>query len=181
MAPAGSIARSGSPCPAIFHRVPRFCSSGPRGASTIRRRSTKSLHFSQRSRERRRAPLRLWMTVIQGTRVSEFSVKVLGVLRNAGPAGDLVLFRASGPSIEPAGGLAAGMSGSPIYIGGQMAGAFSYSLQFADPMIGLFTPIEDMLRDIPARAVRPHAGVYAVPPFDLGGRTIRRILLGASR
>jgi hypothetical protein len=120
-------------------------------------------------------------TVIQGTRVSDFGVKVLGVLRNAGPAGDLVLFRASGPSIEPAGGLAAGMSGSPIYIGGRMAGAFSYSLQFADPMIGLFTPIEDMLKDMPGRAVRPRAGVYAVPPFDLGGRTIRRIVLGASR
>jgi hypothetical protein len=119
-------------------------------------------------------------TVVQGTRVSEFSVRVLGVLRNAGPAGDLVLFRASGPAIQSVGGLAAGMSGSPIYIGGRMAGAFSYSLQFADPAIGLFTPIEDMLKDVPTRAVTSPASAHAVLPFLLGGRTIRRILLNAA-
>src|SRR5689334_19578662 len=70
-------------------------------------------------------------TVILGTTISEFKVTVLGVLRNAGPAGDLVLFRASGPAIQAVGGLASGMSGSPIYIGGRLAGAFSYSFQFA--------------------------------------------------
>ena len=119
-------------------------------------------------------------TVVQGTRVSEFSVRILGVLRNAGPAGDLVLFRASGPAIDSVGGLAAGMSGSPIYIGGRMAGAFSYSIQFADPAIGLFTPIEDMLRDVPTRAMRSPASIHAVLPFTLRGRTIRRVLLNAA-
>ncbi len=117
-------------------------------------------------------------TVIVGTKISEFKIKVLGVLRNAGPAGDLVLFRASGPAIEPIGGLASGMSGSPIYIHGRLAGAFSYSFQFADPTVGLFTPIEDMMKAFPrhARVARP--GVYAVSPFSLGGRTIRRVQLG---
>src|SRR6516165_5209276 len=110
-------------------------------------------------------------TVVHGIRVSEFSVRVLGVLPNAGPAGDLVLFRASGPAIESVGGLAAGMSGTPIYIGGRIAGAFSYALPFADPMIGLFTPIEDMLKDIPARAMRAPASAGAVLPLVLGGRT----------
>ncbi|HLW60819.1 MAG TPA: SpoIVB peptidase S55 domain-containing protein [bacterium] len=114
-------------------------------------------------------------TVVIGTTISEFPVKILGVLRNAGPAGDLVLFRASGPVIEAAGGLASGMSGSPIYIGGRLAGAFSFAFQFADPRIGLFTPIEDMLRAIPGRAKISRSGEYAVPPFALGGRTIRRI------
>jgi hypothetical protein len=103
------------------------------------------------------------------------------VLRNAGPAGDLVLFRASGSAIDSVGGLAAGMSGSPIYIGGRMAGAFSYALQFADPAIGLFTPIEDMLKDIPTRALRSSpASARAVAPFTLAGRTIRRVLLNAA-
>lgn len=117
-------------------------------------------------------------TVIVGTKISEFKIKVLGVLRNAGPAGDLVLFRASGPAIEPIGGLASGMSGSPIYIGGRLAGAFSYSFQFADPTVGLFTPIEDMLKAFPSRARGDRPGVYAVSPFSLGGRTIRRVQLG---
>ena len=119
-------------------------------------------------------------TVILGTTISEFRVKILGLLRNAGPAGDLVLFRASGPVIQAAGGLAAGMSGSPIYLGGRLAGAFSYSFQFADPTIGLFTPIEDMLKAIPRRAHAGRPEGYPVPPFSLDGRTIRRIVLGSS-
>jgi len=60
-----------------------------------------------------------------------------------------------------------------------MAGAFSYALQFADPMIGLFTPIEDMLKNIPT-ASRSPASAHAVLPFVLGGRTIRRVLLNAT-
>jgi hypothetical protein len=119
-------------------------------------------------------------TVFLGTTVSEFRVTTLGVLADAGPAGALVLFRASGPAIEAAGGLAAGMSGSPIYFGGRLAGAFSYSFPFADPMIGLFTPIEDMLKGISGRARREGPRVVAVAPFSLGGRTIRRVVLGGS-
>ncbi len=123
-------------------------------------------------------------TVVIGTRVAEFQVRVLGILKNGGPAGDLILFRASGPAIESVGGLAAGMSGSPIYLGGRLAGAFSYALQATDPMIGLFTPISDMLKDLPPRAnacvlCAPVAvrapRTYAVTPFSLGGRTIRWI------
>jgi len=116
-------------------------------------------------------------TVILGTRIAEFQAHVLGVLRNAGPAGDLVLFRASGAAIQGAGGLAAGMSGSPIYIGGRLAGAFSYSFAFADPSMGLFTPIEDMLKALPGRET-PRSGVYPVSPFRLGGRLVRRIAFG---
>ena len=119
-------------------------------------------------------------TVILGTKISEFKVTVLGILRNAGPAGDLVLFRASGPVVQAVGGLASGMSGSPIYLGGTLAGAFSYSFQFADPMVGLFTPIEDMLKAFPTRARGPQPGVYTVAPFSLGGRTIRRVWLQPS-
>jgi len=123
-------------------------------------------------------------TVVIGTRIAEFQVRVLGILKNGGPAGDLILFRASGPAIESVGGLAAGMSGSPIYLGGRLAGAFSYALQATDPMIGLFTPISDMLKDLPPRAnacvLCATAAVwaprtYAVTPFRLGGRTIRWI------
>jgi len=119
-------------------------------------------------------------TVFLGTTISEFRVTTLGVLPDAGPAGDLVLFRASGPTIEAAGGLAAGMSGSPIYFGGRLAGAFSYSFPFADPMVGLFTPIEDMLNGVSWRSRREGPRVVAVAPFSLGGRTIRRVVLGRS-
>ena len=120
-------------------------------------------------------------TVIIGTAVVPFDVRVLGVLHNAGPAGDLVLFRASGRAIQSVGGIAAGMSGSPIYLRGKIAGALSYTFQGSDPTIGLFTPIEDMLRVLPrnARAAdrRGAAPVYAVSPLGLGGRTVRRIVV----
>src|SRR5262250_3140595 len=66
-------------------------------------------------------------TVIIGTSVVQFDVRVLGILHNAGPAGDLVLFRASGPAIQSVGGIAAGMSGSPIYLEGKLAGALAYT------------------------------------------------------
>jgi hypothetical protein len=118
-------------------------------------------------------------TVVLGTRVAEFDVTVLGVLRNAGPAGDLVLFRASGPTIRNVGGLAAGMSGSPIYLHGRLAGAFSYTFPSVDPLVGLFTPIEDMMKVLPgARGAVPVRGrVLVVSPVRIAGRIIRRVAL----
>jgi hypothetical protein len=120
-------------------------------------------------------------TVLVGTHVSEFQVRVLGILHNAGPAGDLVLFRASGPALQSAGGLAAGMSGSPIYLGGRLAGAFSYSFQASDPFIGLFTPIEYMLRDLPGTAAVPTNRTVAIAPMRTGDQVIRHITVMASR
>src|SRR5690349_1179273 len=123
-------------------------------------------------------------TVIIGTSVVAFDIRVLGILHNAGPAGDLVLFRASGPAIQSVGGIAAGMSGSPIYLQGRLAGALAYTFQAADPMVGLFTPIEDMLRVLPAAAqsatsargaAAPAPRVYALAPMRLDGRTVRRV------
>src|SRR5579864_9042360 len=120
-------------------------------------------------------------TVIIGTSVVTFDVRVLGILHNAGPAGDLVLFRASGPVIQSVGGIAAGMSGSPIYLQGKLAGALAYTFQASDPMVGLFTPIEDMLRLLPHAQSRVPAGppVYAIAPMRLDGRTIRRVVVPA--
>lgn len=83
-------------------------------------------------------------TVIQGTAVETFSVEVLGVLENAGPSGDLVMVKVAGDIIERVGGLASGMSGSPVYIDGKLLGAIAYGYA-ADPTIALVTPIEQML------------------------------------
>ena len=84
-------------------------------------------------------------TVVQGNEVEPFRVEVLGVLENAGPAGSLVLVRASGEAIERAGGIAAGMSGSPVYIDGRLLGAIGYGFSMADHRIALVTPAEEML------------------------------------
>src|SRR5690625_998726 len=83
-------------------------------------------------------------TVIQGTTVETFSVEVLGVLEDAGPNGDLIMVKVAGDVVERTGGIAAGMSGTPVYIDGKLVGAIAYAFA-ADPSIGLVTPIDDML------------------------------------
>lgn len=85
-------------------------------------------------------------TVVSGTSVEEFNVEVLGVMKNKGPAGDLILVRTSGPLIDRTGGIAEGMSGSPVYIDGKLVGAIAYGWSQADHHIGMVTPIGDMLR-----------------------------------
>lgn len=85
------------------------------------------------------------LTVVQGTRIDRFDVEVLGVVEQAGPAGDLILVRVSGPAVEGFGGIAAGMSGSPVYVDGRLLGAIGYAFEFSDHSVGMVTPIEDML------------------------------------
>jgi len=84
-------------------------------------------------------------TVVRGTEIETFEVEFLGVLPQAGPSGDLLLIRVSGDVIDRTGGIAAGMSGSPVYIGDQLVGAIGYAYDFADHRIGMVTPIGDML------------------------------------
>lgn len=84
-------------------------------------------------------------TVVQGAQVEPFDVTFLGVLPGAGPAGDLLLVQTSGPLIDRTGGIVAGMSGSPVYVGGRLVGAIAYGFSYADHRVGLVTPIGDMV------------------------------------
>jgi hypothetical protein len=83
-------------------------------------------------------------TVIQGREIEEFSVEVLGIVPQSRPLPDLIMVRLSGPAIEKAGGLASGMSGSPVYIDGALLGAVSHGYSGADKTIGLVTPAQAM-------------------------------------
>ncbi len=87
------------------------------------------------------------LTVLRGTTIERFDVQILGILKG-GPASDLILFRATGPAIDQAGGTAEGMSGSPIFVNGGIIGALGYGFHFAgrDSNLSLATPIEEMLR-----------------------------------
>lgn len=103
------------------------------------------------------------LTAGPGGAVERFEVEVLAVQHDAGPGFPLVLVRASGPLIEAAGGVAAGMSGSPVYLprGGRDAllGAVGYVFPQADHDLALVTPIGAM-RD---RRVAAAPGAVAVP------------------
>jgi len=85
-------------------------------------------------------------TVFQGTKIERFDVKVIGLVPAGYGDNQLILVRLSGKRLEENGGLSAGMSGSPVYIKGKLAGAVSYGFQNADPMLALLTPIHSMLR-----------------------------------
>ena len=83
-------------------------------------------------------------TVFSGTKVEEFQVEVLGVLKNVWAKGDLILVRIEGGPLEKT-GVIAGMSGSPIYINGKLIGALAYAWGFSKEPIAGVTPIEEML------------------------------------
>jgi hypothetical protein len=84
-------------------------------------------------------------TVFQGTKPEPFSVEVTGVIRNMlGPGKSIILCRMTDPKVQNMGAVA-GMSGSPLYIGGKFAGALSYQLQqFETVHYAGFTPAADM-------------------------------------
>lgn len=84
------------------------------------------------------------LTVFSGTEVDTFGVEVLGVLEKVRPKGDIILARLSGGPLEET-GIAAGMSGSPIYIDGRLIGAVAYAWLFAKEPIAGVTPIGEML------------------------------------
>ena len=85
-------------------------------------------------------------TVIAGTRIEEFGVEVLGILKNKGAVGDLILVRTYGDVIDRAGGVAQGMSGSPVFIDGRLIGAIGYGWSLTDQRTAMVTPIHDMLK-----------------------------------
>ncbi len=84
-------------------------------------------------------------TVFKGTEVEEFFIEIIDILKDRGLDKDFILIKASGEKIEKIGGIAAGMSGSPVYIDDKIIGAIGYGWQYADNRYALVTPIEDML------------------------------------
>ena len=85
-------------------------------------------------------------TVSKGTTPEPFSAEVLGVLNDAlMPGKDLILVDTESPAIDAAGGVWFGMSGSPVYIGGRLLGAVSWSVSYGmSSVIGL-TPAADLI------------------------------------
>src|SRR5438270_6417868 len=86
------------------------------------------------------------LTVFQGVKPESMDVEVLGVLHNViGPKGDIILVRLHGEKAEYT-GVVAGMSGSPVYLNGKLAGALAFRIgEFSKEPIAGVTPIADML------------------------------------
>lgn len=88
------------------------------------------------------------LTVVAGEEISQFQVEVVAVLDEPGERNDFIVVRVFGDAIERSGGIAQGMSGSPVYLEGKLAGALSRAARWSaepDRPLGLVTPIEVML------------------------------------
>ncbi|HLV88882.1 MAG TPA: hypothetical protein VKV39_17985 [Candidatus Sulfotelmatobacter sp.] len=85
-------------------------------------------------------------TVFEGVKPEPMDVEVLGVMHNVnGPRGDIILVRMHGAKVEYT-GVVAGMSGSPVYFDGKLAGALAFRIgEFSKEPIAGVTPIADML------------------------------------
>src|SRR5579872_7168932 len=103
-------------------------------------------------------------TVFQGVKPEAMDVEVLGVLHNVnGPKGDIILVRLHGQKVEYT-GVVAGMSGSPVYLNGKLAGALAFRVgEFSKEPIAGVTPIADML-EINALDKSPSEEAAAIKP-----------------
>jgi hypothetical protein len=88
------------------------------------------------------------LTVFKGTEPERFDVEVVGVLHNFRPSQDLILVKTPHPRLNITKNVR-GMSGSPIYLDGRLAGAYAYSWAMfqAEPVAGV-TPIAPMLAEL---------------------------------
>lgn len=87
-----------------------------------------------------------WKTVTEGREIRTFELEILGIAPNyTGPKHSVILARAVDPE-NILSGPVAGMSGSPVYVDGRLAGAYAYGYRWSkeQAIIGI-TPIEDML------------------------------------
>jgi hypothetical protein len=85
-------------------------------------------------------------TIFAGDQIEKFDLEVIGVMPNfLGPQQSIILVQLKGEKVEHT-GVVAGMSGSPVYLDGKLAGALSLKLGvFTKEAIGGVTPIEDVL------------------------------------
>lgn len=86
------------------------------------------------------------LTVEHGKTPDPFTVKVVGTLKDGiAPGMDMIIAEADSPAIQRAGGIWAGMSGSPVYTSdGRLLGAVAYGFTLAPSPVAGITPAEHM-------------------------------------
>jgi SpoIVB peptidase S55 len=103
-------------------------------------------------------------TIFAGDQIEKFDLEVIGVLDNfLGPKQSIILVQLKGPKVEHT-GVVAGMSGSPVYLDGKLAGALSLKLGIftKEPIAGV-TPIQDVLNPPPSAAAEAPMQQFGVP------------------
>src|SRR5712675_2142046 len=112
-------------------------------------------------------------TIFAGDQVERFDLEVIGVMPNfLGPQQSIILVQLKGTKVERT-GVVAGMSGSPVYLDGKLAGALSLKLGIftKDPIAGV-TPIEDVIHP-PAETGTPSSAV-GLQQFPLDTSSVQK-------
>ena len=125
-------------------------------------------------------------TIFDGDKVEKTDLEVIGVLHNAvGPKLDVILVRLLGDKAEGT-GVVAGMSGSPVYFDGKLAGALALKLgTFTKEAIGGVTPIADML-EVAQSSPSPSSSVAGLSapvsvPEEFAAHTFAQAAAGGSK
>lgn len=107
-------------------------------------------------------------TVVYGDTIEEFDVEILGVTGSEA-AGYNILVRLYGDLIESTGGVAQGMSGSPVFVDGRLVGAVAFGRAFNDPHYCFLTPIGKMLRLLDEGSEKENSWLPVSGPLMAGG------------
>jgi hypothetical protein len=111
------------------------------------------------------------LSVFAGGQPERFDVEVIGVMRNLGPDTSYILARLSGHGLESS-GVAAGMSGSPVFLDGRLAGAVAFGWAFSKEAVCGITPIALMRRLTTLGGPLP---ILAPPPVPLAALLAGRV------
>lgn len=120
------------------------------------------------------------LSVFSGTKIEQFDVEVVDVVKNFNPKYDAILVRCPQEFLKETGPIA-GMSGSPIYLyddSGQarMVGAFAYGWPFAKECLAGVQPIEYMLA-LPGNESVPPAMANILPHIEKDGASPQSALI----
>lgn len=116
-------------------------------------------------------------TTLAGTAPTSFSYKIVGTIPDGWMLGlDAIVIKITGPAsfLTQTGGVFFGMSGSPAYVNGELAGAVS-GVFYDDPTFGVLTPAEAMLEVLDAAQGGPVPMARTIVPTDEIRREIARI------
>lgn len=119
-------------------------------------------------------------SVFYGTRIENFDVEVLDVVIGKDINQSYIVVKVTDEKIKKLGGISAGMSGSPIFFNGKLAGALAYSWETKDNLIGVVTPIEAMLKiweNVPDSSavleVAPSSVIFTIGLSERAGKKLQ--------
>jgi len=119
-------------------------------------------------------------SVFHGTKIEVFNLEIIGVLPKFDGTKSIILAKVlDGPVVARKSGVVGGMSGSPVYIEGKLAGAVALTWPWSKEPIAGITPIEDMLEALqtePAGSGTVEAGGANLgQPLSIHGSLITRV------